>query len=393
MKLEAGWSTTTDDLDTPPEHILRVSGTEGFHRRFLRREASGKMDCGLTSPHAVGDLPFREDALDEAFAVPFDGCRDTRNVSGVDPETNDGGHDSMILPTPAPGFAWRDTHFGPALVCLPLEGIAPHIFTTRLWEPGDEQTAEAASAGSETVSSAAGPTATDTDIWSKTAHALALAPDELVRLKQVHGAAVARASRDTALERPNADIAICDDVSLGIAVQTADCVPLLIADRRRGSVAAAHAGWRGLARRVPVETVHAMAAVFGSHPTDLIVAIGPSVGACCYEVGRDVRRACEESSDGTDDCSRWFADSPHVIPGNESMPGLPDRPREGHAYFDGWNAARDQLLSAGVPAESIHTAKLCTASHSGVFWSYRREGSRAKRLVAAIRPLPGTAAV
>jgi YfiH family protein len=204
-------------------------------------------------------------------------------------------------------------------------------------------------------------------------------------MKQVHGHTVTRATRETAGHRPEADIAICDDPTLGLAVQAADCVPLLVADRRKGVVAAAHAGWRGLAQGVPQMTVQALVAEFRSSPADLVVAIGPSVGACCYEVGADVRREFETHSEGRSGHTRWFHDGPRVIPGNPSMPDLRTTRREGHAFFDGWAAAEDQLRASGVPAASIFMAELCTASHANWFWSYRREGSQAKRLVGAIR--------
>lgn len=404
VKFEARWSAAADDFDAPPQHVLRMSGPQGFHRRFLRCEASGKMNGWFPTPHAIGDFAVRENALNETLAVAFDGRCNSRNVSGVDAEADDGGHDSMILPTPAPGFEWRQTPFGPALVCVPLEAIATHVFTSRMWEPE----LEAALAGSSGESASRGATLPDaegrrddsalspiaaapvvsepTDIWSKAARAIALEPGELVRMKQVHGDGAVRAARETALERPHADIATCDDASLGVAVQAADCVPLLLADRRLGVVAAAHAGWRGLAQRVPIKTVRAMHTLFGSQPADLVAAVGPSVGACCYEVGEDVRRACELGALGLDDCTRWFAALPRVVPGNPSMPGLPETPRAGHSFFDGWLAVEDQLLAAGIPADSIYASGLCTASHADCFWSYRRDSSRAKRLVAAIRP-------
>lgn len=414
VEFEPRRSAAADDFDAPPQDILCMSGPERLHRRFLRCEASGKMNGRFTTPHAVRDFTLCEDALNETLSVPFDGRHDSRNVGGVDAETDDGGHDSMILPTPAPGFEWRQTQFGPALVCVPLEAIAAHIFTSRMWEPGDEAgprgervesshregqprdavrcSQESAMPGmlnspveSSPVQSAPIPTALS-DIWTRAARALALEPSELARMRQVHGDIVIRATRETALARPQADIAVCDDESLGVAVQAADCVPLLLADRRLGVVAAAHAGWRGLAQRVPSKTVHAMETVFGSRPADLIAAVGPSVGACCYEVGPDVRRECGLHATGGDDFTRWFVESPRVIAGNLSMPGLPETPRDGHSFFDGWVAVNDQLRAAGVPDGSIYAAGLCTASHADYFWSYRREGTRAKRLVAAIRP-------
>lgn len=275
----------------------------------------------------------------------------------------------MILPAPDPSFAWRHTESGPALVCLALERVAPHLFTSRAWTLGrDRQAGQPA--------------------WDEIAVAVGLERGALVRLNQIHGAATVVADAvafdaDGTRTRPDADLLMTDHVGLAIAAQAADCVPLLIADTRHGVVLAAHAGWRGLAQGVPSVAVRALATRYGSRPSDLVVAIGPSVGACCYEVGSDVRAACDAAFPASD-VAGWFHAHPQPTPQNPSMPGLPDAPRPGHAYFDGWACARHQLLQAGVPDVAIHTARLCTASYPDVFCSYRRSGREAGRMVGVI---------
>jgi YfiH family protein len=200
-------------------------------------------------------------------------------------------------------------------------------------------------------------------------------------MQQVHGVSVAVA--DPTLDPPVADIVISADPSLALAVQVADCVPLLLADRRRGAVAAAHAGWRGLAAGVPRITVEALGDRFGTQPADLVAVAGPSIGACCYEVGAEVRDACRlrfgDAADG------WFLDRPRTLTGNPSLKTLPATLRPGHSYFDGWAAVRDQLLACGLEAGAIFLCGLCTASHAGTLCSYRRDGAPAGRLVGAIR--------
>src|SRR4029078_13150461 len=79
-----------------------------------------------------------------------------------------------------------------------------------------------------------------------------------------------------------------NDPLVAIAIQTADCVPLLLADSRSGAVAAAHAGWRGLAAGVPAAAVSALARAFDARPADLVAAVGPSIAAPSYAVGPDV---------------------------------------------------------------------------------------------------------
>lgn len=365
VKLEPGRTASANDLDTAPQHILRVARAQRLHRGFLRREASGKMNGRIPSPHAVRNLAVREDPLNEAIAVTLDGCGNSRNVGSVDAESNDCRHPSMILPHPDQHFEWRETAYGPALVCLPLEHIAPHLFTTRRWALGQVPAAQ--------------------DAWHEPATALGVGGNALRRLKQVHGCATVTAdTMASASELPEADIVLSSDPALAIAVQAADCVPLLIADARLGVVAAAHAGWRGLVQRVPAKVVDDLARAYGSKPSDLVVAVGPSVGACCYEVGNDVIAACAAEGFGEDERGRWFAPAPTPTTVNPSMPGLRVEPRPGHAYFDGWTCAREQLVAAGIPNAQVFAAGICTASHA-VLCSYRRDGQSAGRMAGVIR--------
>ncbi len=282
-----------------------------------------------------------------------------------------------MLPEPTDTFEWVQTPAGPALVCRPLAGIAPHLFTTRGWTLGSRAAATDAA-------------------WNEVAAAARVAPSHLVRLHQVHGTAVvvhcAGAANLVTTSRPAADIVISDDPASALAIQTADCVPLLIADRRTGRVAAAHAGWRGLAARVPAIAVDALARVFNSNPSDLVAAIGPSIGACCYEVGDEVRTRFGDAGFSADQLARWFLSRPQPSARNPSMPSLPSTRRTGHWFFDGWTAAREQLIAVAMRADQIHSADLCTASHAEAFCSYRRDGAPAGRLAAVVRLHGGTVA-
>ena len=264
--------------------------------------------------------------------------------------------DSLTLPQPTGGFAWVQAPAGPALVSRALEPLADHLFTTRAWALGSAVPA------------------TDAD-WQQVAAALDVDLAHLVRVRQVHGASVvvcrdgdARVGASHA-RMTEADIIVSNDPSLAIAIQTADCVPLLIADARTGAVAMAHAGWRGLAARVPSVAVDALARELGSRSVDLIAAIGPSISADRYAVGADVRARFEASGFSAAQIDRWFRHG--------------DRPE--HWSFDGWRSARDQLEAAGLRPSNIHVAALCTASHPDLLCSYRRDGQNAGRIAAAIR--------
>jgi YfiH family protein len=270
----------------------------------------------------------------------------------------------MILPRPDDDFEWVDAAGRPALVCRPLERLARHIFTTKSWSLGSSSRAGA-------------------DAWDEIAHAIDA--DRLFRVHQIHGAefVVHRVTRPAAA-LADADIIVSDDGETAIAIQSADCVPLLMADTRIGAVAAAHAGWRGTARRVAAVAVHALTSALGSRPEDLVVAIGPSIGACCYQVGNEVRDRLRAEGFSEADVARWFLPSARPSPDNPSMPGLSAMAQPGRWYFDLWSATRDQLEKSGVRPDQIFGAQLCTASHAA-FCSYRRDGARTGRLAAAIR--------
>ena len=261
-----------------------------------------------------------------------------------------------MKPQPSDGFEWVQAAGGPALVCVALRPLADHLFTTRDWALGSR--GEPADAH-----------------WNPVAAAFGVEPAHLIRMHQVHGhAVVVRRSGDAApavRPLPQADILLSDDPARVIAIQTADCVPLLMADRATGAVAAAHAGWRGLAARVPSVTVLAMADQFGTRPADLTVAVGPSICAERYEVGEEVRAEFAAAGFSRAEMARWF------LKGG----------RLGHWQFDGWRSAQDQLEAAGVPAATIHVAGLCTATSPDLFCSYRRDGKGAGRIAGAIRTL------
>jgi hypothetical protein len=278
--------------------------------------------------------------------------------------------DEMALPQPTDGFAWAQGPGGVSLVCRALEPFAPHLFTTRAWILG----------GADDSQSVAG--------WSQVAERVGVDHAHLVRVHQVHGASVlVRRAGDPSnvADRPPADIILSNDPALALAVQTADCVPLLIADRRTGAVAAAHAGWRGLAGRVPQAAVEALRLEFGSRAADLVVAAGPSIGACCYEVGADVRAAFASAGFAGAELARWFLGDPNQAVANPSMRGLSPVRRENHWFFDGWAATRHQLEAIGVGPDQVHAAGLCTASHPDVLCSYRRDGKSAGRIAGVIK--------
>ena len=263
------------------------------------------------------------------------------------------------------GFVWTPQDGGNALQSKALAGVADHFFTTRqLWLRGESEAAD----------------------WARVAASIGVPERRLLRLNQVHGRdVIVRRAGESGGEAdtsgpaasgpgaegestwPAADILVTDDPTVALAVMVADCVPLLVADRRTGAVAAVHAGWRGTAAGAAPAAVAALAREFGARPGDLVVAQGPSIGPCCYVVGNELIDEFRASGFGRE-IDTWFA-----------------RDETGTLRLDLWAANRDQLMACGVAEGAIHGSGLCTASHPEWFASYRRDGPGAGRIAAVIR--------
>lgn len=117
----------------------------------------------------------------------------------------------------------------------------------------------------------------------------------LITLRQIHSSVLRRAARGDADRKRHckADGLLTDEPGLLLGVQTADCIPVLVADRKRRAVAVFHAGWRGTVKRIVETGIGRMRLEFGSRPEDLMAAIGPGIGPCCYAVGEEVLSAFE----------------------------------------------------------------------------------------------------
>jgi YfiH family protein len=137
-----------------------------------------------------------------------------------------------------------------------------------------------------------------------------------------------------------------------IAIKTADCIPILIVDPRQRAVGAVHAGWRGTVQMIAARAIQDMQGRFSSRPDELLVAIGPGIGKCCYEVGPEVARQFAE-----------FVDS--------------------NRHVDLPSASRHQIAGCGVPLDHIYIANLCTMCHSE-FHSFRRDKQQAGRMLSVV---------
>lgn len=191
---------------------------------------------------------------------------------------------------------------------------------------------------------------------------------------------------DALPEEPcRADASITNRAGLLLAVQTADCVPILLVDPTKHAVAAVHAGWRGTLQRILTKTIGRMNMQFGSNPPDLLAAIGPSIGPCCYEVGTEVASAFGAKFANA---AEWFdelrtGDEPNPLQWlNQMPPGHQPPPKR--VRLDLRKANRAQLLEAGLLGQNIFSIDLCTGCHPKMLFSYRKEGSQTGRLMAVI---------
>lgn len=203
-------------------------------------------------------------------------------------------------------------------------------------------------------------------------------------LRQFHSDAICL-FEEAPKEPCQADASVTNRAGLLLAVQTADCVPILLVDRRRRAVAAVHAGWRGTLQRIVAKTVGRMQMEFGTRAKDLLAALGPAIGTCCYEVGTEVASAFASQFA---QAAEWFneprtGDEPDPLQWmNRMPPGHQPPPKK--VRLDLRKTNRAQLLEAGLPAENIFVSELCTACRTDLFFSYRKESARSGRLMSAI---------
>ena len=212
-------------------------------------------------------------------------------------------------------------------------------------------------------------------------------PWPFAQVKQIHSAIIQRvdASSTHALA---GDGMITNAAELLLAIKTADCVPVLVADVKRRVVGAFHAGWRGTVARVVEKGVGEMRRQFGSAPEDLRAAIGPCVRKCCYAVGDEVRAEFESQFPYVDELFEEVFDSNAIhikypmLFLNQRAPGHGDLGPETHLDLVAANLR--QLETAGVRPEHISVVEGCTACDTKRFFSHRAEFGKTGRMMAVI---------
>jgi polyphenol oxidase len=214
----------------------------------------------------------------------------------------------------------------------------------------------------------------------------ALGADDLtlVSLHQIHSDVV-RAFPSVPTKPHKGDALTTDHPGLLLNVRTADCAPVLVVDPKKRVVAAIHAGWRGTLRRIVVKTIGHMQMQFKCRPQDLLAAIGPTIGGCCYEVGTEVAAAFAAKFANA---AEFFdelrtGDEPNPLQWLNMMPpGRQPPPKK--VLLNLPKANRMQLLDAGVRPQNIFASELCTACRADFLFSHRKEHARSGRLMSVI---------
>ncbi|HKS74224.1 MAG TPA: peptidoglycan editing factor PgeF [Terriglobales bacterium] len=220
-------------------------------------------------------------------------------------------------------------------------------------------------------------------------------PWPLVTLRQIHSDLIHCITGNPS-EHLSGDGLITRTPGLLLAVQTADCIPVIVVDSKHRAIGVFHAGWRGTVKRIVEKGVGEMRRHFGTQPKDIYAAIGPGVHNCCYQVGEEVRERFKSQFAYGADLFRETKESDEI---HERYPLLFLTARapghsEGHfpkkIFLDLIEANRRQLIDAGVPPKHITASPLCTSCRTDLLFSYRKEKENAGRLMAVVGIKSGT---
>ncbi len=203
-------------------------------------------------------------------------------------------------------------------------------------------------------------------------HALGFDLSSLVTCQQIHQNNVAlvdgsHLKKDRFLPHNaimETDALVTDVPGITLMTRYADCVPLLFYDPKTHTVAIAHAGWKGTLAHIGQKTVEVLVKDYHCQPQNILAAIGPSIGPCCYQISNTMASQAEKELPCSNEYFRELLND-----------GL---------YFNLWQANKKQLQSAGIEESNIHCADLCTSCNFDLFFSYRKEKGTTGRFAALI---------
>ena len=404
-----------DDFEVDPADAAAPARAERLHSGFFGGEAAGVAFEFVLEALAIFDFVGRKDAAEERLAVAPNGCLNARNFGNVHTQANDqeiflererqaladfdytdtfmaatkgsrgkGKKRKKRSPRQAGASRWTERlQLGLRILQVPELAKLPwlvHGFSTR--QGGMSQLD-----GKRVLN--LGFTEWDArenvkENRARLQAAVGAQDLKLVSLLQFHSDAILH-FESAPTEPSRGDASVTKSPGLLLAVQTADCVPILLVDPKNRAVAAVHAGWRGTLARIVEKAIGRMQMQFGSRAADLLAAIGPAIGGCCYEVGTEVAAAF---SGQFSNAAEFFdelrtGDEPNPLQWLNMMPpGHQPPPKK--ALLDLRKANRSQLEGAGVPAGNIFVSDLCTGCRRDLLFSYRKEGAQTGRMMSVI---------
>ncbi len=198
--------------------------------------------------------------------------------------------------------------------------------------------------------------------------AIGIHDGKVVTMQQVHGDNIIEITDKKLKEAGEADGMVTGENGVYLGVLTADCVPILLIAPKQRLAAAVHAGWRGTLAGIAEKAVRLFQSRYDVAPGELEVALGPSIGVCCYEVKDDVARPLMK---------KW---------GSLTTPSI--AVKNGKSFINLSRLNRDILRDAGVPGKQLFQVGPCTACSAEDFFSYRREGGETGRQISVVGWLP-----
>ncbi len=186
-----------------------------------------------------------------------------------------------------------------------------------------------------------------------------LAPEKVFTIRQVHGDKIVSIGANNFPQQgvlPEADGVVTNVPGIVLSIRTADCVPIFLYDPKKKCIGLAHAGWKSSAQSITQKTVETLVQNYGSAPADILAALGPAIGRCCYQVGEEFEKI--------------FPDEIFYISNNR--------------FLDLPLVNKNQLLKAGVKSENIFECDVCTVCGQD-FFSFRRDKEKAGRHLSLMR--------
>lgn len=203
------------------------------------------------------------------------------------------------------------------------------------------------------------------NIFDDLSQVISVPKEKIYSTRQVHGTDVIiiKEQCNSDVKKVEVDGLITNIKGIALSTYHADCVPIYFYDKVNKVIGMAHAGWKGTLNNIAQVMVNNMVKDFSSRLKDIHVALGPSIGVCCYEIGEEVAILFKER----------YPYNSHILVEKDNK-----------IYLDLWNVNMVNLLNAGIRKENIYLSDYCTSCNTDTVFSYRKEKGTTNRMLAVI---------